>query len=160
MKKGQAGFTIIEALLVMSIFIVLAGFSTISLLRAKHSSSLSTSVDTFISDLKQQQLKAMVGDTEGRAASGNYGIFFGAGKYTLFYGAYSSTDSSNFDVSLGDSIQFSDITFPGSKIVFKQGSGEIESYIDGSNTITIKDIMDNSQKIITLNEYGVVTQIQ
>lgn len=155
----QAGFTIIEALIVMSIFITLTGLSTINLLNAKHKSSLSTSVDTFIADLKQQQLKAMVGDTEGRAASGNYGIFFGAGTYSFFHDTYSSADPSNFNASLGDSIQFSNITFPGSQIVFLQGSGEIYNYTDGSNTITIKDIVDNNQKTITINEYGVITAI-
>lgn len=170
MKKGhffrrskhtslQAGFTIIEALLVMSIFIILAGLSTINLLNAKQSTSLSTSVDTFIADLKQQQLKAMVGDTEGRVASGNYGIFLGVDKYTFFHGTYSSSEPSNFNASLGDSIQFTNITFPTPQIVFLQGSGEVDNYTDGSNTITIKDIVGNNQKVITINEYGVVTAI-
>lgn len=156
----QKGYTLTEVIIVMSTFILLTGLSTISLLGAKHRSSLSASVDTFIADLKQQQLKAMVGDTEGRAASGNYGIFFGAGTYTLFHDAYSSTDTSNFNASLGDSIQFSDITFPGSQIVFLQGSGNINNYESTMSAITIKDIVDNSQKTITINEYGVITQIQ
>ncbi len=155
----QKGFTIVEALLVMSIFIILAGFSTINLLKAKHSSSLSTSVDTFIADLKQQQLKAMVGDTEGRAESGNYGIFFGINTYTLFHDSYSSTDPANFDIPLGDSIQFSNVTFPLSQIVFLQGSGDIDNYESTMSAITIKDILDNNQKTIEINRYGVVEQI-
>lgn len=153
----QAGFTIIEALIVMSIFISLIGLSTINLLNAKHKSSLSTSVDTFIADLKQQQIKAMTGDTEGRANSGNYGIFLDAGKYTLFHDAYSATESTNFNIKLGDNIEFSNVTFPSSQIIFLQGSGEVSGYMSGSNTLTIKDIIDNSQKTILLNEYGVVT---
>lgn len=156
----QAGFTIYEVLIVMAIFIILTGLLTINLLNAKHQSSLSTSVDIFISDLKQQQLKAMLGDTEGRSSSDNYGIFFGAGKYTLFHGTYYSTGSANFNINLGDKIEFSNITFPNSQILFLRGSGEIYNYASGSSTVSIKDILDNNQKTITINEYGVVTQIQ
>ncbi|MBU4098187.1 type II secretion system GspH family protein [Patescibacteria group bacterium] len=159
MKKHNRGYTLIEVIIVMSIFILLTGLTTISLLNAKHKSSLSASVDTFIADLKQQQLKAMLGDTEGRISSGNYGIFFAGGTYTLFHDDYSSTDSANFDLSLGDNIEFSNITFPGSQIIFFQGSGEIGNYTEGSNTIIIKDILDNNQKTLTINEYGVVEQI-
>ncbi len=159
MKIYNRGYTLTEIIIVMSILILLTGLTTISLLNAKHKSSLSASVDTFIADLKQQQLKAMLGDTEGRISSGNYGIFFAGGTYTLFHGDYSSTDSANFDLSLGDNIEFSNITFPGSQIVFLQGSGEIDAYVSGLNTITIKDIIDNNQKTLTINEYGVVEQI-
>jgi len=160
MKIYNRGYTLTEIIIVMSILILLTGLTTISLLNAKHKSSLSASVDTFIADLKQQQLKAMLGDTEGRISSGNYGIFFAGGTYTLFHGVYSPTESTNFDLSLSDNIEFSNITFPGSQIIFLQGSGEIDNYTDGQNTITIKDIIDNNQKTLTINEHGVVTQIQ
>lgn len=155
----QKGFTIVEVLVVISILIVLIGLSTINLLNAKHQSSLSTSVDTFITDLKQQQLKAMVGDTEGRSTSDNYGIFFGTNTYKLFHGTFSSSDPTNFNVTLGDSIQFSDVTFPGSQIIFLKGSGEVDNYTSGSSTVTVKDILDNNQRTITVNEYGVITAI-
>jgi type II secretory pathway pseudopilin PulG len=153
------GFTLIEALIVMSIFIILAGLTTINLLNAKHQSSLSTSIDTFISDIKQQQLKAMIGDTEGRTTSDNYGIYFGATSYTLFHGTYSTSEPTNFSIPLGDNIQFTNVKFPGSEIIFLRGSGEINSYDSNSSTITLKDILNNSEKTITLNRYGVVTNI-
>lgn len=156
---SQAGFSLIEVITVMSIFILVTGLTTINLLNAKHISSLTTSVDIFIADLKKQQLKAMLGDTEGRSSSDKYGIFFNEKKYTLFHGDYYATDSANFTISLGDNIEFSNITFPSSQIIFLQGNGEIENYTDGTNMITIKDIIDNNQKTITINRYGVVTEI-
>lgn len=157
--EKQKGITLIELILVVSITMLLAGYATVNLLNAKRQSSLSTSIDKFIVDLKQQQLKAMLGDTEGRNTSDNYGIQFGATNYTLFHGTYSSGDSTNFNIALGDNIQFSTINFPNSQIIFLKGSGEISNYNNNSNTITIKDIINNSQKTITINIYGVVTTI-
>lgn len=158
MKKGharlQAGFTIVEALLVMSIFIILTGLSTINLLKAKHSSSLSASVDTFIADLKQQQLKAMVGDTEGSGAISDYGIHFETTSYTLFRNTYEGT--TDFIVKLPDTIQIS-TGFTDSQIIFQKGTGEV---LNAPNTITLRDPLDGSQKEITINVYGVITQIQ
>lgn len=154
----QAGFTIIETLLVMSIFIILAGLSTINLLNAKHKSSLSTSVDTFISDLKQQQLKAMIGDTEGSGVISNYGIHFETTSYTLFRNTYLGT--SDFTVNLPDTIRIS-TGLSGSQILFSKGSGEVANYdpVPANNIIIISDPIDGNQKIITINEYGVVVGV-
>ena len=153
------GFTLVELLVVVSISFVLIGLTTINVLHAKRQSSLTASVDTFIANLKQQQLKAMIGDTEGRSDSDNYGIYFGTNSYTLFHGLYSSGDQTNFTIQLDDNIQFSSITFPGSQIIFSKNSGEVSGFTNGSNTITIKDITNNRQKTITINRYGVITQI-
>lgn len=153
----QQGITLVELIVVMAIFTTLIGLTTINLLGAKQQASLSTSVDTLITDIKEQQVKAMVGDTEGRGNTDKYGIHFETNTYTLFHGTYTPGDSSNSVISLGDSIQFSTVSFPSSQLIFSKGSGEVSG--SGSNTIVVQDISNGSTKTITINRYGVVTGI-
>lgn len=157
----RRGFTIIEVLITMGIIAVLLALSSINLLGAKNKVSLNSSVNVFVSDLAQQQLKAIVGNTE--VSGGNpdaYGIYFQTGSYVLFHGTnYVPADTSNFTVNLGDNIQFANIVFPQNKIVFATGSGELFGFVNGSNTVAIKNTITSEQKTVTLNQYGVITQV-
>jgi type II secretory pathway pseudopilin PulG len=154
------GFTVIEIIIVLMFFSLLTGLITLNLLNVKHRSTVNSQVMTLISDLKTQQLKAMVGDSEGRTSNDNYGIFFETNKYTLFHGTtYLATESSNFTVDLGDNMSVSNITLPGSKIVFSKLSGELTGFVSGANTFTIKNVLSGDQKIFTLNRFGVITTI-
>lgn len=157
-NKYQNGFSLVELAVVMFIFSFLFIFITVALLNIKQRGSLTTSIDTLITDLKSQQLKAMVGDTEGRATPDTYGIYFGANQYTLFHGAYSPSTPSNFTVSLGDNIQFGAISFPASSVSFAQDSGEVVG-TESLNTITLENSQTNEQKTITINKYGVITAV-
>lgn len=158
--QTRRGFTIEELLIVMGIIAILAGFVTINLFGAKHTASLNTTIDTLISDLKYQQLKAFVGDTEGRSANSPYGMHFEQDQYILFYGnIYSSAEPTNFKVKLGDNIQANNILFPNSEIIFTSGSGEVAGFTDGQDSISIKNMLSNEQKTIKVNRYGVITQI-
>lgn len=148
------GFTILELLVTMGIFAVLTSLATINLLGAQHIASIDTTVSTLIADLKQQQIKAMTGDTEGRTAGDQYGIHFETNKYVLFHGTYNSTDNSNFPVSLDGTLSFTNIS-DGGNIIFSQGSGESS----GLSTITLKDTATNKQKVFSINIYGVVTDV-
>jgi prepilin-type N-terminal cleavage/methylation domain-containing protein len=90
------GFTIVELLVVMGIFAILASLSTLNLSHAQHGSYVNATVDTLVSDLKRQQHKAMIGDTEGRGTASNYGIHFDPSSYVLFHDIYSSRRDVNF----------------------------------------------------------------
>jgi prepilin-type N-terminal cleavage/methylation domain-containing protein len=160
-RTWQSGMTIVEVLLVMGIFAILSGIVTINLLNSKQAASINTSLNTFITDLKQQQLKAMVGDTGGRSTVDNYGVYFGSTTYTLFHGTAPQNDSSDLKITLGDSLQFSTgtNTFTGSQVVFLKGSGEVMNFSSTNNQIIIKDTSSNKQKTLTINRYGVVTSI-
>jgi hypothetical protein len=101
------------------------------------------------SDLKQQQLKAMDGDsTNGTATPSNHGIHFESNKYTLFKNTYNVSDTTNFIVNLDSNIS---ITTTGD-LIFTQGSGQIT----GLSTITLEDSFHN-QRNLNINEMGVVT---
>jgi prepilin-type N-terminal cleavage/methylation domain-containing protein len=153
-SQNNYGFTIVELIITMGIFAIITSFVTINLLSAQHSATINTTTTTLIADLKQQQTKAMVGDTEGRSSTDQYGIHFDTDKYVLFHGTYNEGDSTNFEVKLEGSLSFTNITGLGN-IIFSKGSGE--SY--GLSSIVLSDSTTNRQKTITINVYGVISNV-
>ncbi len=151
--KSQSGFTLAELLIAMAIFATLAGIATMSLVGAKQRTSLNTSIETLSADLRQQQLKSMVGDTGGRATPDQYGIHFGNSEYTLFYGStFNLLEGSNFTIQLGDNITF--VSSP-SDLIFNRVSGELSSGGD----IVLRDNTTKATKTLQYNKYGVVTSV-
>ncbi len=156
---SKKGFTIVEITVVLGMMTILLGYSVINLTSVQHSTYLATTIDTFISDLKQQQLKAMVGDTEGRGVNDYYGVRFQTTSYDLFHGATFLSSSSNPNIPLTNNIQFVNITFPQSQIVFNKGDGSVVGFTTGSNTVTLRNTVTGEQKTITVNRYGVITAV-
>lgn len=147
------GLTQIELMVALGISAILLSIITINLSGSQRKSSLSSEVNKFVVDFKEQQIKSMVGDGEGTGAANDYGIYIESTKYTLFRGStYSSSSPSNFVINLSSTFQF---TNPNYQIVFKKGSGEISS----STSATLRTTTTNEQKTININKYGVVTAI-
>jgi type II secretory pathway pseudopilin PulG len=143
------GFTLAELVVIIGIALTMLALSTIALSRSQQKASLSATVDTFIADLKEQQAKAMVGDTEGSLSISAYGIDFETTQYTLFRNTYTAGSSSNFVVSLPPTVHATS-----SSITFAKGSGETTAA-----TVTFTDTSTNEQRTVTLNKYGVITAI-
>lgn len=156
----QKGYSFIEVLLILSITGILFGFITINLLNAHRQTSKASLITTLTTDLKSQQFKTMTGTTGGQMIEDNYGIYIGPTFYTLFHGSvYNAADTSNLVVNSENNIQLT-TTFPSSIIVFQKGSGEIKNYNSSANTITLFDTTNNTNQTITINKYGIITQIQ
>ncbi len=161
--KNNKGFSVIEVLLVLAIVSVLIGYSMINGISAQRRNTFSGTIDTLISDMKQQQLKAMVGDSEGRSTADSYGIYFNQNQstYVLFHGTTyipNPSDNSNFIVNLDENVQI--VAVPAaSSLIFSQASGEVSGFVQGSNTITLRDTTNGQQNTVTFNKYGVITQI-
>jgi len=156
MKKG---YTYLEVLIVIAIAGLLFGFIAFNLFKTQHETAVTSIVNTLLSDLKNQQTKAMIGVNGGRPTGDSYGIFFQSNSYVLFYGnAYNSQDSTNFNVPLDQNLTIS-TTLASNTLVFSQLSGEVFNFSPFQNTITIKNTAGLEQKIITVNRYGVVTGI-
>lgn len=153
MKNKNGGFTLVELVVVMSIMLTLLGLITINLMRSQQTASLASAEGILVVDLRQQQLKAMIGDTEGRASSDQYGIHFDSDKYVLFHGTYTSGEASNSVINLESNIQFNS---PGFDIVFEKITGEISAPV----IIELQDNPSSRKKIIHLNQYGVVTEVE
>ncbi|OGK25063.1 hypothetical protein A3A46_04100 [Candidatus Roizmanbacteria bacterium RIFCSPLOWO2_01_FULL_37_13] len=160
MKKSLAGFTLIELIVTLSILVILTGLTSVNLLGFYAKNTLNTSIPILISDLKQQQLKAMVGDTEGDTSHAAYGIYFQSDRYTLFQGSsYSDLDTANFDIILNRDLQFSNIILPGSQIVFASGSGEVANYNQSFDYVTLKNTSTDETKTVRINQYGTIINI-
>jgi prepilin-type N-terminal cleavage/methylation domain-containing protein len=155
----QKGFTLVELLLIMGIMATLLSIATLSFFNTRTTTVLSTSFDTFITDLKNQQTQAMVGDTEGRGVPDAYGIYIQPTKYTLFHGEnYNPSDPANFDLNAETGFTLS-TTFPENKIVFATNSGEIIGYTPGQNAVILTEIASGQSKTLQLNKLGTVTNI-
>ena len=151
-KIENKGFTLVELGVAITVLATLFGIATVSLGSFQQKASIDSAVQTIVTDLKEQQVKAMIGDTEGRPSASAYGIHFEENQYMLFNGAiYSSSDPTNFAVEVPSNLQ---ITTP-LDVIFSQRSGEL----GGTAVITIANVTNNDQKTIELNRYGVVTGV-
>lgn len=152
LRTNSAGFTLVELAVVIGVLATLLGIATISLGNVQQKASINTTVQTIISDMKGQQIKAMIGDTEGRVSASAYGVHFDANQYVLFNGStYSALEPSNFVVPLPPNLQCMTPT----DIIFSQREGELPS----ATSIIIKNVTNNEEKTIQLNKYGVVTGV-
>lgn len=158
--KKQSGFTLVELIIAMGIILMLSGFATINLVKQQNTTSVNSSVDVLVSDMQSQQTKAMAGVKDDLSNNISFGIYFQSDRYVLFRGTtFSPTDSANFTVLLDENIMFSDIKFPNNTIVFQVRSGEVSGFAPGGNTVTIQNISGLEEKTVTVNRYGVVTNI-
>src|SRR5664279_1082129 len=126
MKPNQRGFSLAEITLSLGLFAILFTIGIFSITRSQQSSSLSTTMDTFLADFKEQQIKAMTGDTEtaGGLTANNYGIHFEGSSYTLFRGSYSAGNSGNFIIHLPATVLVTTLmtnSDGNNRVVFKKG---------------------------------------
>lgn len=149
----QSGYSLVEITLVLGFIVFLVGIATLNLFQYQHSSQLASTANSFIADYKEQQIKAMIGDTSGTGTLSNYGINFGTTNYTEFQNSYGTN---NLTVTLPLGLQFS-TTFPNSQIIFLKGSGMVSGFTSGKNTITMTDTVNGAQAVLTVNQYGVIT---
>ena len=154
---SNRGFSLAEMVVVIGILTTLIGIGTISLLSAQNKTSLGATIDVFMADMKEQQVKAMVGDTQGSGVLQPYGIYFDSNKYTLFRGTYLPSESSNFSINLPSNFRFDSSSRP--EIIFERGSGEVYQFSNGSNQIIIQNIVTGEIKTIKINRYGVITEV-
>lgn len=141
----------------MGIIAILVSFITINLLKPQTTASTSSSAQVLIADLREQQIKAMAGDSEGTGAAQAHGIYIESTRYTLFRGTnYSAGEPSNFTIDLESGLALS-TTLPQQQIVFANRSGEVAGYTAGSDTITLSHTQSGEQKVITINRYGAIS---
>lgn len=158
--SNQRGLTLIELILVVGIIVLLFGIGFVGITNIQVLTARSTAATVLISDIRNQQIKAMVGDTEGRASPDNYGVKLLSDEYVLFHGNnYDPTNPDNYTIPLPDAHGMTS-TFPNDEIVFASDSGELVSFLEGSNTVTIINNPSSTSETITLNQYGVVTNFQ
>jgi len=158
-SKKQEGITFIEIIVVIGVFSILVSFSTFSLLNIGQRSTSNTAFNTLISDIKHQQARATSGE-KGEDGGRFGGVFFAQNSYVLFSrSSYSPSDPSNFTVVLDDDLEFQDILFSSSQVVFDTSSGEFLEYKSGEDSVVLKNKTTNDQKKIKINRFGVIDEV-
>lgn len=156
---NQKGYSIVELIVVIALFVTIASFVSSNLLEAQQGTSLATTESTLIADTKNQQIKAMSGDTEGRVANDYYGVHFDVNSYTLFHGTtYNPNDSANQTINLDPVLKFVNNTFTNGNLIFIPTNGEVYGYSSLTNSISLNNSVANQQKILQFNYLGVLTQ--
>ena len=140
----------------MGIIAILVSFISINLLKPQTTASTASTVQILGADIKEQQIKAMAGDTDFESSTDSQGIYFESNRYTLFRGPNYASGSHYFQVDMDQNLILSN-TLPSSQVVFTKRSGEVASYTSGQDTVTLNHSQSGEQKIITINRYGAIT---
>ncbi len=157
-RNVQKGFTIIELVVVVVLFITISAFVTTNLIGAQHSASLSTAMSILVADIKNQQSLALTGKNS-LGSNGNYfGVHFDTNSYTLFSGSvYNPSGSNNQTINLDPEFQFTNITLTNDNLIFIPLNGEVYGYSSNTNSVELLDTVSNQQKILQFNYLGVIT---
>lgn len=157
----EKGASVLELVVVMGIFSILFGFIGINLLNTESKTSIQTSLTTLVTDIKQQQIKAMSLEMGNELITKDQGLYFSQNSYTLFSGSeYFATDSDNFVIPLGNNVIFSSVLLPNRTLVFSKKSGEISGYDTNAHSITIQNTQSNETKTLQINKLGIIDTLQ
>jgi len=142
----QGGFNLIQVLLVVAIFLVIASMTVPSLYQFQTGAQIDTVTAEISQNLRRAQSRAMVGYNDS-----NWGVYFTAGVYTIFSGdEYNTRDmSEDEDYTYSGSIQV--INDFADQIVFSKITG----IPDTAGTVTLSTT-GNEQSVITINTLGVI----
>jgi prepilin-type N-terminal cleavage/methylation domain-containing protein len=155
------GFTLIELIISMSIMALLLSLITINLASSSSKASLQSTIALLITDLKQQQIKAMVGDTENSGTAASYGVFFDSSEYVLFKGSsYDANDENNFHISYGDGVVLDTVTFPNNSVIFSRIDGEVIGYGANTNAISLLQTGSQESRTLEINKIGVIDEVE
>ena len=99
-----SGFTLIEVLIVISVFILFLGMVVINLNNIIPHASFNIDPYTIIADIKNQQLKSMTGDAYNNLPSA-YGVYLEENRYIFFAGnTYQEGSQGNIIVNLPENL--------------------------------------------------------
>ena len=150
----RQGFTIVELLLAMGVFAILAGLGSVNYFSTYNQTSAGTLQEVLIADLRSAQAKAMTGQTSGGVAVPSWGVKFLSSSYVVFPGpSYVAGSSANYIVALPEGMVLTP-DFASDQVLFAKGSGEIIGYDSEADSLTA--VLGTTTKNIELNRLGVI----
>ena len=155
-KEMVWGLTLPELLITLGILLTVFVITTVNLLSGARTTTQVAFIDTFTTDLRDQQNKAMAQFAQGESQNFDYGVYLTENSYVLFRGSiYNAGDPDNFVINLNPGLNFSAVTFPSSTILFESGTGQLVGFASGSNSLTLNDSVSQKSLNLTFNRYGV-----
>jgi type II secretory pathway pseudopilin PulG len=159
-NKYSYGFSILETIVVSLIFTTIFGLVGINLLSSKERIDIQAVTSQLYSDIKNQQIKAMTGESDDSLNPTDQGIYIDKNSYILFKSnIFDPNSPDNIKISLEDNLEFDNVLFDQSMIIFEKGSGEISNFTDGQNSLKIINSNTNQGKRLIFNRFGTVTNI-
>ena len=142
----KSGFTFIELIIVMGVFALTIALFSLNYFSSTSKTSLGATEDLLIADLKSQQARAMSGEGQNGVQVTGWGIRLdNNSSYVMIPDNYTVTLPTGMSITT---------TFQGNTINFLRGSGEISSFMQNQDTLTLSFAGDS--RIIKLNQYGVI----
>ena len=151
LAKNQKGFTFVEIIITMSLFLILSGIGMGAYFKYYSFSLIKTDISNIMEIIKNTRFKALKNPT-----SDNYGIHIDSVTKTItgFHDAYNPLDTTNIDVELEQleilELNLNPDTGITNEIIFEAQTGKTQNY--GSFTIG----NNNYSYIININPQGVV----
>jgi len=153
-------FTLIELIVAIGVISIFLLTVLPNMLAPVTRSSFAETLALLSSDFRTQQLKAMLGSPDNSVGPTVYGIHLNEDNYVMFSGpGYQAANPINFTVNLDPGLIFSFIDLPGADAVFATGSGQILNFTN-TRTFTLLDTRSGQSRIISVNGYGVIDDIQ
>ncbi len=158
--QGAEGFTLVELVVVMAIMVILLAIPGVNIIRPQSTASVDGIAEILMTDLRQQQTKAMLGESDGGSPA-PYGIYFDLTdkineRYVLFKNSYDPTNPANFEVKIDNKNNNIDVELlhPAgqTQILFDRQSGELGT--NSVDSIQISDPATRITRIIDINQYG------
>lgn len=154
MNKPSAGITLVEILVSLAIFIILATITTVSLSGYRSSKLVETTANEIAFKLEEAKTNALAGK-----AGSSYGLHFASTSYTYFKGSsYNSSDVSNISPTFPSELQITtSLTGSAVNIIFSRLTGTPNV----TGTITVRKTSDTSKtKTITIGTLGDISVVQ
>jgi len=145
------GFTLVELILVVALFLTVFGGTAISLSSFLNRSDLDQTTKEVVQMLRQAQ-----GYSMAHYQDSSWGVYLEdtANRLTFFQGSSYAARVPSFDrvTELSTSLDLMSISLigGGNEIVFTKGKGETT----GVGSFVIQEISSGNQKTLTLNAYG------
>lgn len=158
LRAPTRGFTIVELMVVVSLFALIFAFTQINLTGLIAETNLQEQTQAVISDLRRQQQEAMNGSSNTAAPLQPYGIYFDDTSYWVFSGALFDPATA-FEVALEDTIRFSDVRFAQNTVLFEPLSGEVQNYDPIGAEFELENTASGERIRVEINALGVPAQL-
>lgn len=156
MKTGaNAGFTIVEVLVVIFVFTLIIGLPMVFLWGIGRSDALNASTREVVGVLSEAQTNTISGRSKDGQEPSSHGLYFSTNYYVLFKGTvYDANDSQNERTDLPLGITFSQIQLPQSSVVFDKVTGRVVNYDPAQNLVVVLEGNTQKSKTITISKAG------